>query len=79
MKYSKWIGFFAVCLLVFASFQPWVIVPSKNIVITGMNAAGTNFGKPALINLFISGIAAILFLVPSLMAKRANLFFVGLT
>lgn len=40
-----------------------------------MNTAGTNFGKPALMNLFMSGIAAILFLVPSLMAKRANLFF----
>lgn len=75
MKYSKWVGVFGVCLLVFACYQPWVIIPSKNLVITGMNTAGTTFGKPALMNLFVSVMAAILFLVPSLMAKRANLFF----
>lgn len=75
MKHSKWIGFFAVCILTIAAFQPWIWVPSNNIVITGMHTKGTNFGKPALMNLIVSGVAAILFLIPSVMAKRANLFF----
>jgi hypothetical protein len=77
MKYSKWIGLAGVALLIFASFQPWMAVHSKNIVITGMNTAGTNFGKPALMNIFMAVIAAILFIAPTVLAKRANLFFCG--
>jgi uncharacterized membrane protein len=77
MKYSKWIGLAGVALLVFASFQPWMAVPSKDIVITGMNTAGTNFGKPALMNIIMACIAAVLFVAPWVMAKRINLFFCG--
>ena len=40
-----------------------------------MNSTGTNFGKPALMNLIVSGISTLLFLYPSVLAKRANLFF----
>ena len=75
MKNSKWIGLFAVVLLVFSAFQPWVYIVSKNLTITGLNTESTNFGKPALMNLIMSGMAAICFIVPSVMAKRANLFF----
>ncbi len=75
MKYSKWVGLLSVALLFIASFQPWVLIVSKNIIVTGMNGGATNFGKPALMNLFVSVIAAVFFLVPSIMAKRANLFF----
>jgi hypothetical protein len=75
VRYSKWIGLFAVLLLIYASFQPWVVIPSKSITITGLDPAGTNFGKPALMNLFTSVIAALFFMLPYPMAKRANLFF----
>ena len=75
VKYSKWIGLLAVIVLIYASFQPWVVIVSKNITITGLDAAGTNFGKPALMNLFTSVIAALFFILPYPMAKRANLFF----
>lgn len=75
MKNSKWIGVAGVVLLFVAAFQPWITVVSKEITITGMDTAGTNFGKPALMNLIVSGMAAILFLLPAVMAKRANLFF----
>ena len=78
MKYSKWIGVFGVGLLVIAAFQPWIKVPSKDIIVTGLHAAGTHFGKPALLNLIISAFAVVLFMMPSVMAKRANLFFCGL-
>ena len=74
MKYSKWIGLLAVLLLIVASFQPWVYIAAQQITITGMNTTGTNFGKPALVNIIISSLAAICFLVPPLMAKRANVF-----
>ena len=75
MKYSKWLGIFAVVLLIVAAFQPWIVVPSKNITISGLSTRGTNFGKPALLNVFLSCISVIFFLVQSVMAKRANLFF----
>lgn len=75
MRFSKWVGIFGVLLVIIAAFQPWVWIPSMNITVTGLHATGTNFGKPAMLNLFVSAIAAILFYVPTVMAKRANLFF----
>ena len=77
MKYSKWIGLLGVALLIFAAYQPWVWVASKNITVTGMHTEGTNFGRPALLNLFVSSIAAVLFMMKSVMAARANLFVCG--
>ena len=76
MKNSKWIGILGIVLLYVSAFQAWVVVP-MNISITGMNTTGTNFGKPALMNLIVSGISAVFFLVSSVMAKRANIFFCG--
>ena len=62
-------------LLFVAAYQPWMTIISKNITITGMNTTGSNFGKPALMNLIVSGISVIFFLSSSIMAKRANIFF----
>lgn len=75
MKYSKWYGLTGVLLVIIAAFQPWIVVASKNIVVTGLQTTGTNFGKPALLNVISAVIAAIFFVVPSVMAKRINLFF----
>lgn len=74
MKYSKWVGLLAVILVIVAAFQPWIVVSSKNIIITGLDTTGTNFGKPAFLNLFAGGIAAVAFLSQSVMAKRINIF-----
>lgn len=75
MKYSKWVGLFAVLMLVLSATQPWVYIPAKNITVTGLSAAGTNFGKPAMMNIIVSCISAVFFLTPKLMAKRFNVFF----
>jgi uncharacterized membrane protein len=75
MKYSKWIGISGVIILCIAAYLPWVTILSKNITISGMDTAGTNFGKPALMNIIVSVISAVFFLSSSVMAKRANLFF----
>jgi hypothetical protein len=74
MKFSKWVGLFAVLLLIFSAFQPWITIPARQLTITGLDTTGTNFGKPALMNIIISSIAAIFFIIPPLMAKRANVF-----
>ncbi|MEO6915851.1 MAG: hypothetical protein ABI151_09565 [Chitinophagaceae bacterium] len=75
MKYSKWIGVGAVVLVYVAAFMPWIEVPSQHIVVTGMHTEGTNFGKPAMMNLIISTFSLIFFLWPAIFAKRVNLFF----
>lgn len=75
MKYSKWIGLLSVVLLVIACLLPWVEIVSRNIIVTGLRAEGTHFGKPGFMNLIMSGFAAIFFLIPTVGAKRANLFF----
>lgn len=78
MKYSQIIGVGLCILLVSFSFIPWVYIPSIDKHISGMFTEGTNFGKPAIINIFFSCLAIILFLTPKLWAKRLNLFIVAL-
>ena len=73
MRYMKWIGLAAAALLVYACFSPWVIIESKNIVVSGVDAAGTNFGKPGYLHLFLSFFFLVFHFIPRLWAKRANL------
>ena len=75
MKYSKFVGIAGVLLMYISAWLPWVEIVSSNIVVTGLHSEGTNFGKPALMNLIVSGVSFVLFLWPSVMAKRFNLFF----
>jgi hypothetical protein len=75
MKYSKWIGLAGVALLVIACLLPWIEIESRNIVTTGLNSEGTNFGRPGIMNLLAGCFAAIFFIVPKIWAKRGNLFF----
>ena len=78
MKYSKWIGVLAVMTVFIVCFWPWVYIPSVQLTIGGMAASGKhNFGKPGLMNIICSAVAAILFLLPQVWAKRTNIFFCG--
>ena len=47
-----------------AVFFPWVVIESKNIVVSGMQSAGTTYGKPGLLSLFFAGLVAFFSLVP---------------
>lgn len=78
MRYMKWIGLFALVLLVVSCFMPWVIIISKNITVTGVDATGTNFGKPGYFHFFFGFFFLIFHLVPTLWAKRWNLVVVAL-
>jgi hypothetical protein len=73
MRYMKWIGLAAAALMVYACFSPWVIIESKNIVVSGMDASGTNFGKPGYLHLFLTALFLLFHFIPRLWAKRANL------
>ena len=74
----KWIGLFAVILLIVACFLPWVIIPSKNIVVSGVESTGTNFGKPGYNHFVLSFFFIIFHFIRRLWAKRSNLLVVAL-
>ena len=74
----KWIGLIALILLVVSCFLPWVFISSKNIVVSGVDSTGTNFGKPGYTH-FVLGFFFIIFhFIPRLWAKRVNLLIVAL-
>ena len=77
MRYSTWIGVGSVLLLALACTMPWVLIPSKQLVISGIDASGTRYGKPGYLHL-LRGFFYLLFtLVPAVWAKRANLLVVA--
>jgi len=78
MRYMKWIGLFAVILLIVSCFLPWVNITSKNIVVSGVESTGTNFGKPGYTHFVLSFFFIIFHFIPRLWAKRSNLLVVAL-
>jgi predicted neutral ceramidase superfamily lipid hydrolase len=72
MKYSQLIGVIASLGLIGACFLPWTYIESLQTGITGLNTAGTNYGRPGLMHMVIAGICTILFLIPTIWAKRVN-------
>lgn len=77
MRYFNQVGAIAACTIIISCFLTWISIPDLGIRVTGFLSEGTHFGKPGLMNAFMSGIALILFLVPRVWAKRMNLFFTG--
>lgn len=69
----KWTGIAAAVLLIVACCMTWVTIPSKNITVTGIDAAGTNFGKPAYFHFFTIFLFLFFTLTPRVWAKRTNL------
>ena len=74
----KWVGLVAVILLVVSCFLPWVSIISKNIVVSGIDSTGTNFGKPGYTHFVLSVFFIIFHFIPKLWAKRTNLLVVAL-
>jgi hypothetical protein len=59
--------------------MPWVIIPSgKGFVITGVDASGTNYGKPGYFNLIMTVIFLFFHFIPRVWAKRGNLLVVAM-
>lgn len=73
MKYSQWIGVIAALLLIGACFIPWAYFPDLDMEFTGFFSKGNIYGKPGKVIVFFCGIEIILFLLPKIWAKRANI------
>lgn len=74
MSRVVWLGLFATIILVVACFYPWVTIPSKNIIISGVDSGSTDFGKPGYLNFILSGIYAIFLVIPKEWARKISLF-----
>lgn len=73
MKYSQTIGIIACLCLIAVCFMPWSVIVSKNIIVSGISAKGTNFGSPGLMNIFFSILLIVFFLIKKIWAKRINI------
>lgn len=77
MRFPKWLSVLFALLLITSCFLEWISIPSKNIVVTGIDATGTNFGKPGYFHFITSGLFILLTLIPRVWAKRWNLLVIG--
>ncbi len=78
MKYSQSAGIIAGVFLIGICYLPWSFVAAENITVYGMNAAGTDFGRPGLLNIIFNFIIITFFFIPKVWAKRINVFVAGL-
>jgi hypothetical protein len=74
----KWLGFIAAAILITACFFPWVTITSKQIIISGINTEGTNWGKPAYTHFVLTGLYLLFILLQKTWTKVANVFFSGM-
>jgi hypothetical protein len=75
MKYSAHIGILCCGILILSAYYPWIYIESLQVYIKGVGAdVKTVFGKPALMNFYLTPILIILFIIPKLWAKKINPF-----
>jgi hypothetical protein len=78
MRLMKWVGIASALILIVACFMPWVIIPSKNITVSGVSTDGTSFGKPAYLHFILTFFFLLLSFIQRIWAKRVNLILVAL-
>jgi hypothetical protein len=78
MRLMKWIGIIAALLLIASCFIPWVVIVSKNITIRGIDATGTNYGKPGYFHMVMAFFFLVFSLIPKVWAKRCNLLIIAM-
>ena len=72
MKYSQLLGLLACIGEIIACFMPWVFVAEQQLLISGINNAVPNFGRPGMFNIVLSIVMSIFFIIPKIWAKRTN-------
>lgn len=74
MKHSQIYGCIAVLLLWGVCYLPWSYISEHNLIITGMSAPGTSYGKPGLMHFVLGPVMILFFAIPKIWVKRANVF-----
>ena len=78
MRWMKWVGLAAAILLIISCFSTWVVISSKNIIVSGVDATGTSFGKPGYFHFFFTFFFLLFTVIPKIWAKRSNLLVTAL-
>lgn len=78
MNRSQWIALAAGVTLAIACFMPWVYIQNPDITISGVESAGTRFGKPGYIHFIFTGLILCFTLINRVWAKRFNLLLAAL-
>ncbi|PSL43460.1 hypothetical protein CLV51_108150 [Chitinophaga niastensis] len=71
------IGVLAALLVIVCAFFPWSVIESRHLVFTGVNGTGSSYGEPGKLNIVLSVMAIILFLVKNSWISKINLFVGG--
>lgn len=74
MLSNKWISVVAAVIFLASCFFPWLVIESKNLVISGVDATGTTWGKPGYMSLILISIYLIMTLIQTNWAHRTALF-----
>ena len=77
-KLMKWMGVAAAITLVVSCFLDWVIIESKNIVVSGIDTTGTNYGKPAYLHFVFTAFFLAFTFIQKIWTKRFNLLVVAI-
>jgi hypothetical protein len=67
-------GIVAAIAVIISCFFPWVIIESKNLVVTGVDNAGLNYGKRGYWHFIFCTLYILLFLFRGVEARRINVF-----
>jgi hypothetical protein len=79
MKHSQWIGVGAAVLVIAGCFLPWAYFPDLHEDFTGFFSEQNRYGRPGKVLIVFCGVEILLFLIPKIWAKRANLFIGAVT
>lgn len=74
MSFVRGAGILFAVALIAACFFPWVTIESKNIIVSGVEASGTAFGKPGYFHLLFSILFLILITINKVWSIRINIF-----
>ncbi|MCW3465730.1 hypothetical protein [Chitinophaga nivalis] len=77
MSRTAIIGILAALLVMVCAFFPWSAIESRQLVFTGLNTTGSSYGEPGRLNIILSIMAIILFLIRNKWIGRINLFVSG--
>lgn len=74
MSFVRVAGILCAVALIAACFFPWVTIESKNILVSGVEASGTAFGKPGYFHILFSLIFIVLIIINKVWSSRINIF-----
>lgn len=66
---------FVIAVVVASCFLPWMTIESRALTISGVNTAGTDYGKPAYFHFFWAGLYLVFLLMNKVWSRRAAMVF----